>query len=87
MCAEKSKSNPGELPLSEGNIRNILASPAGKKLFQLVTQSGGGEFQRALEQWKRGNPEAAKEILAPIMNTPQAASLVEEINKSCHGGD
>lgn len=86
MCAEKSNF-PVDLPFSEKDIRSVLSTPAGRKLFQLLTQSGGGELSRAVEQWKQGNPDGAREILAPLMNTPQAASLVDEINRSCHGGD
>ncbi len=78
MRSENSKSEG--FPFSEKDVRRVLGSAAGQQLLQLLTNSSAGELQRAAEELKRGNFEDAKEILTPIMTTPQASSLVDQIN-------
>lgn len=85
MRAEKSKSDSNALPFSEKDIRRVLGSSAGQQLLQLLSQSGGNELKRAAEALKKGNIDAAKEILAPVMNSPKASTLVDQINNSDGG--
>lgn len=81
--SKKESNEQGQgLPFSEKDIRRVLSSPAGQQLLNLLTQTGGNELQRAAEEFKRGNIEAAKAILSPVMNRPDAASLVDEINRN-----
>lgn len=86
MRPEKSKSDFNGLPFSEKDIRRVLGSSAGQQLLQILTQSGGNELQWAAEELKRGNIDAAKEILSPVMNSPQASTLVDEINGTTQNG-
>lgn len=85
MRAEKSKSESNGLPFSEKDIRRVLGSAAGQQLLQLLSQSGGNELQRAAAELKKGNIDAAKEILSPVMNSPKASTLVDQINNSDGG--
>lgn len=86
MRSEKSKSDSNGFPFSEKDIRRVLGSAAGQQLLQLLSQSGGNELQRAAEELKNGNIDAAKQILAPVMNSPKASTLVDQINGTAQDG-
>lgn len=79
---KEANENSQGFPFSEKDIRRVLGSPAGQQLLNLLTRSSGNELQRAAEAFKQGDMEAAKAILSPLMNSPEAASLVDEINRT-----
>ena len=67
----------------EGNptieqARQLLASEEGKRLMQLLSQGGGKELRRAAEEFQKGN---VSDALRPVLSTPEAAELLEKINR------
>lgn len=70
----------------EGNptieqARQLLASEEGKRLMQLLSQGGGRELRRAAEEFQKGNVSGAQDALRPVLSTPEAAELLEKINR------
>ena len=43
------------LPFQPEQVRQVLGSPAGKKLLQLLTQDGGAALQQAAARLKAGD--------------------------------
>ena len=66
---------------SEQEIRQVLSSSEGKQLFALLSRDGGQALQKAAQALKSGNPETAKQILQPMMESQEAAQLVQKINR------
>ncbi len=71
-------------------VRNVLESPAGKALLQLLQQDGGATLRQAADALRAGDPAKAQSIVAPLMQNEQAARLTAELNraeqKRRHGG-
>lgn len=74
---EEKKQN---LPFSEAEIRRVLASSDGRQLLKLLTKEHAQELSAAAEALKKGDPETAKALLAPVMEQGKAAALVQKIN-------
>ena len=68
-------------PFQEQDIRRVLGSPEGQKLLQLLNRDGGQALRQAANALRSGNTQAAMEVLSPIMETKEAAELVEQINR------
>lgn len=66
---------------SEEDVKKALTSPEGQKLLRLLNQDGGKRLRQAADALKKGQQETAKEILAPVMETEEAARLVKKINR------
>ncbi len=69
------------LPFSEQDIKRVLGSDEGKQLLRLLNRDGGAALRQAAEAIKAGDAARAKQLLSPIMETSEAASLVEKINQ------
>lgn len=74
---EEKKQN---LPFSEAEIRRVLASSDGRQLLKLLTKEHAQELSAAAEALKKGDPEKARALLAPVMEQGKAAELVQKIN-------
>lgn len=73
-----SKSKPA---FTEADIKAVLSSQEGQRLFQMLKKESGNQLNRAAAAIQAGEYEKAYELLNPIMNTPNAAQLLKEINK------
>ena len=69
------------LPVSEADIRKVLGTDEGRKLLAYLSRDGGAVLKQAAEALKRGDQEGAKQILSPMMQTPEAQDLVDKINR------
>lgn len=47
-----------------------------------LSRDGGAVLKQAAEGAKRGDQEGAKQILSPMMQTPEAQDLVDKINEN-----
>lgn len=72
--------SPKNITFSESQIKQVLGSPEGRQLLALLSKGGGKELRMAAEEFKKGNFDAAQKILQPIVETPEASSLMEKIN-------
>ncbi len=78
MMTEDSGKNTG---FNEAQIRQVLGSPEGRQLLALLSRGGGKELRMAAEEFKKGNVDGAKELLSPLVQTPEAAELLNKINR------
>ncbi|MDD4715732.1 MAG: hypothetical protein PHT34_04165 [Oscillospiraceae bacterium] len=64
-------------------LLNIMNSPEGKKLQQLLTKQSGGDqsLQNTAQSAAQGDASAAAELLNFIKNNPESAALLEQIAK------
>lgn len=63
----------------EGEIRRILQTSQGRALLQLLSQSGGEALREAAQSVQAGEFETAKSLLAPLLQSPQAMQLLQEL--------
>ena len=66
---------------SPEQLRRVLASKEGKQLMQLLNRDGGAALRQAAAAARNGDYEQAKRIMEPLMQSPEAARLVDEINR------
>ena len=59
----------------------MLRSKEGQALLQLLNRDGGAALRQAASAVQSGDYEAAKKIMEPVMQTPEAAELVDRINR------
>ena len=50
--------------------------------MELLQRDGGERLRQAAAAIKNGNYASAQTILAPVIQTPEAAELVSKINRS-----
>ncbi len=72
--------NSGGLPFSEADLKRALTSQEGRQLLSLLKRDGGDTLQKAINAVKSGNYEEAKEIVAPMLQDPEAAALLGKLN-------
>ncbi|MDD3164290.1 MAG: hypothetical protein PHS97_00330 [Oscillospiraceae bacterium] len=70
-----------KMPFSEFDIQKVLGSSEGKSLIALLNQDGGAVLRKAADALKSGRQEDAKQLLEPLMRTPEAQELVRKINE------
>lgn len=75
-------SSPGTFSgsFSEAQLRQMLGSPAGRELLQLLTQDGGATMRQAAAAVRAGNQQRAQELLRPLLETPQAQALLRQLH-------
>ena len=66
---------------SESDIRKVLGTAEGQALLKLLNRDGGTLLKQAAAALKAGDVEKAKKIVQPVMESRDAASLIEKINK------
>ena len=80
------KNTGSPFPFSHSDVQRVLGSDSGKKLLALLNQDGGQALRQAAEALKQGNYAQAQQLLSPIMDTKEAAQLVEALNQKAGGG-
>ena len=66
---------------SETDIKKVLGSKEGQALLRLLNQDGGARLRQAANALKSGDTALAQEIVKPLIQTEDAAALIEKINK------
>ena len=70
-----------QLPFTEKDIKRVLGSPEGQQILRLLNRDGGQALRQAADALRSGNTEEAKRVLSPIMESEQAAGLINKLNK------
>ena len=70
-----------QLPFDAQDVRRVLGSPEGQKILKLLNRDGGRALRQAADALRSGKPEDALKALSPIMDTEEAAALIDKINK------
>lgn len=73
--------NFSDFHFSEADVKKALTSPEGMKLLQLLNQDGGKRLRQAADALKNGKQADAQQILAPLMETNEAAQLLKKLNR------
>ena len=69
------------LPFNEKDIKRVLGSPEGQQILRLLNRDGGQALRQAADALRSGNTEEAKRVLSPIMESEEAAGLINKLNK------
>ena len=60
----------------------LSQTPAARQLLQLLQNNGGSQpLQSALSEAMRGDSRRAQELLAKLMEDPQAKKLLKELER------
>jgi len=66
---------------TEADIKKVLGSPEGQALLQMLNKDGGTMLRQAAAAVRSGDMEKAKRLVQPVMESRDAAALIEKINK------
>lgn len=69
-----------------GQLQSVLGTQEGKKLLQLLNRDGGDALRQAAAAAKNGDYETAKRIMQPLVQTPEASALLEQIDRKQENG-
>ena len=72
-------SNAANNSVSESDLRRVLASPEGQKLLTLLRADGGSALKQAMQAVKGGDYAGAKTALDPMLQSPEAKKLLEQL--------
>ena len=70
-----------QLPFNEKDIKRVLGSPEGQQILRLLNRDGGQALRQAADALRSGNTDEAKRVLSPIMESEEAAGLINKLNK------
>ena len=70
-----------QLSFNEKDIKRVLGSPEGQQILRLLNRDGGQALRQAADALRSGNTEEAKRVLSPIMESEEAAGLINKLNK------
>lgn len=70
-----------ELLKNRQAIESLLRSNEAKQLMELLNQNAGGSLNDAAQSAMKGNTAQLMGLVQNMMNDPQSAGLVEELNK------
>lgn len=65
-------------------LLRLARSPAGQQLLALVQSTGGSALESAIAQAASGNYHEAKNVLTPLLSSPQAKALLKQLEEN-HG--
>ena len=72
-----------QLQANKGALLQLMNSPDGKRLVQLINQqAGSGNLKRAAGEAARGDTAGITQILQNLAETPEGAAVVQRINQS-----
>ena len=66
---------------SEADIKKVLATKEGQALLRILNRDGGAVLRQAAQALQSGDAARAQELVKPIMQSPDAAALIEKINQ------
>ena len=70
------------IPLSKAQIQRILSSPETAALIQLLKRDGGNRIQTAAASFRKGDTEAAKAALKPLLQGTDGEDLMNRLGGS-----
>ena len=62
-------------------VESLLHSNEAQRLMELLKQNSGGNLKDAAQSAMKGNTAQLMELVQGLMNDPQSAKLVDELNK------
>lgn len=74
------KKQDGAAPSME-QAKALAGSPAARELMALLRQKGGDELQNALNKAAQGDMESAKQVLSPLLSSPEVQQLLKQLGR------
>lgn len=71
----------GGFSFTPQQIQRVLGTKEGQQLLALLNRDGGAALRQAAAAVKSGDYARAKQVMEPVMQTPEAAKLVDRINR------
>ena len=59
----------------------LAKSPAGQQLMEMIKKADSAKLQQALNQFRSGDAEGAKNALGEILTDPKAKQLLDQMGK------
>ena len=78
---EAENQNFSQIPLNQEQLRQIMTSPEGQALIRLLQRDGGKGLQAAAQSLQRGDTEAAKAALSPLLEQTDGANLAQRLRE------
>ena len=66
---------------SEADIKKIMGTKEGQALLRLLNQDGGKTLRQAANALKNGDTAKVQEIVKPLMQSRDAAALIDKLNQ------
>lgn len=63
-------------------IKQLAQSESGRQLLQLLRQNGGSKLEQALSLAAGGDYTQAKELLTPLLASPEAKRILQQLEGS-----
>lgn len=57
----------------------LASTPAGRQLLAILQQSDSAAMRSAMEQASNGNYEQAKQVLGPLLASPEVQKLLQQL--------
>lgn len=82
----ENEKNFANLSFTPQQLALVISTPEGRRLLQLLQQDGGQALRQAGAAMAAGNTEDAKRVLAPMLQNPEAAALLQKLQEEyTHG--
>ncbi len=75
------ETKPNLPSFSEADIKKILGTKEGQALLRLLNQDGGKTLRQAANALKSGDTAKVQEIVKPLMQSRDAAALIDKLNQ------
>ena len=59
----------------------LAKSPAGQQLLEMIRKADSAKLQQAVNQFRSGDAEGAKNALSDILKDPKAKQLLQQMGK------
>lgn len=69
------------IPLDPEQIKQVLASPEGRALVQLLQRDGGKGIRSAAKAFRDGDADGAKRAISPLLQGTGGEDLAERLQK------
>lgn len=70
---------------NKGALKKLLASPEARKLMSMLSTQEGSQLKSAAEQAKNGDATALMSMVNGLMERPDGAQLVQQIEQKFPG--
>lgn len=73
--------NFSKISLNPGQIKQILSSPEGLALIQLLQRDGGKGIRSAAKAIREGDTDGARQALSPLLQNTDGAALADQLQQ------
>lgn len=78
---EQPKAGQGGFSFTPEQVQQVLHSPEGKQLLQLLNRDGGATLRQAAASARAGDYQTVQKLMEPLVQKPEAAALLNRLNR------